>query len=157
MARGSIVKRGERYAIVYRAPDPVTGQPKQIWKSGFATKREAEKALKAQVASVDDGRHVRPSNMSFGQYMAEEWLPGHLPTLKPTTAAMYRVNAETHIIPALGMVPLQNITAAKLSAFYGELLEGGRCDGRGGLSTRTVRICHGVIRGALRDAVAAGH
>jgi integrase len=40
-----------------------------------------------------------------------------------------------------------------LNALYAELLENGRCNGKGGLSPRTVRYTHSVLRMALADAV----
>jgi integrase len=40
-----------------------------------------------------------------------------------------------------------------LNTAYGEMIESGRCDGTGGLSPRSVRYCHAVIRHALADAV----
>ena len=61
--------------------------------------------------------------------------------------------AEIHIIPALGTVPLQRLTAAQLNSLYADLLAGGRCDGKGGLSPRTVAYVHATIRKALAEAV----
>jgi hypothetical protein len=52
--------------------------------------------------------------------------------------------------PRIGNVPLQKLTAAYLDALYAELLTKGRRDGTGGLSPRTVRYVHTVIRAALQ-------
>ena len=66
------------------------------------------------------------------------------------------MNAETHIVPALGHLPLQRLTPAQLTAFYRFLLDHGRRGG-GGLAAKTVRNIHGELHAALRDAVRWGH
>jgi len=63
------------------------------------------------------------------------------------------MNIESHIILALGSTPLQSLTPAMLNAFYGEMLADGRKYGKGGLSARTVRYTHMILRRALSDAV----
>jgi integrase len=66
------------------------------------------------------------------------------------------MNAETHIVPALGHLPLQRLTPAQLTAFYRFLLDHGRRGG-GGLAAKTVRNIHGELHAALRDAARWGH
>jgi integrase len=61
-----------------------------------------------------------------------------------------------HVIPAIGAVPLARLTATALDDLYGRLLRAGRCDGAGGLSARTVRYVHTIVRRALADAVRKG-
>jgi hypothetical protein len=62
------------------------------------------------------------------------------------------MNAETHIVPALGHLPLQRLTPAQLTAFYRFLLDHGRRGG-GCLAAKMVRNIHGELHAALRDAV----
>ena len=47
-------------------------------------------------------------------------------------------------------------TRALVDVFYGQLLSGGRRDGRGGLSHKTVRYIHGILHKALADAQRKG-
>lgn len=60
---------------------------------------------------------------------------------------------EKQVIPRLGGIPLQKLTPGHLNAAYADMLASGRRDGRGGLSPRTVRYAHTVMRKALADAV----
>ena len=151
--RGSIVKRGEgRYSIVFRATDPATGKARQVWKSGYRTKRLAEDALKDEVRRVDEGTWTPPTKQTLGEYLSETWLPAVKVSLRPTTLGLYEDQVNHYIKPRLGGVQLMALTAPQLNAFYGELLESGRKDG-GKLSSRSVEIVHVVIRRALRDAV----
>jgi integrase len=82
-----------------------------------------------------------------------EWLESARSNTRPSTWATYETLTEKHIVPSLGQIPLQRLTAARLDAFYGELLSSGRRSGKGGLSPRTVGHVHGVIRLALSQAV----
>lgn len=56
------------------------------------------------------------------------------------------------MLPVLGSVPLQSLSPTHLNQLYVDLGERGRSDGGGGLSPRTVRYCHTILRRALRDA-----
>ncbi len=78
-------------------------------------------------------------------------------SVRPTTLDHYQRIVEAHVLPRLGAVPLQRLTAAKLNAFYADVLAGGRRDGRGDLSPKTVRHIHTTLHKALRDAVRWGH
>ena len=48
-------------------------------------------------------------------------------------------------IPALGAIPLSQLTPQDLQTYYGEKLASGRRDGKGGLSPRTVRHHHVTV------------
>jgi len=60
---------------------------------------------------------------------------------------------ESHIIPALGALPLQHVNASHINAFYARLLSEGRGKDKGGLSASTVRRVHATLHRALKDAV----
>jgi integrase len=158
--RGSIVKRGAGYSIVYRAPDPATGRSKQVWKGGYATKREAETALKEVVAAVDAGTYARPTKQTVSQYLIEDWLPSldaavKGGSLKATTAAFYRNLATAYVSPRIGGVLLTRLDAPTLNKLYGDLLVNGKRGGKP-LSTTTIHGVHVTISRALSDAVRWG-
>jgi integrase len=90
-------------------------------------------------------------------FLRDEWLPAKQAQLRPTTFEAYRMNCEVHILPALGGRRVQELQPAMLNAFYRSLLNGGRVDGKGGLSPKTVRHIHGIIHKALRDAGRLGY
>jgi integrase len=76
--------------------------------------------------------------------------------VRPTTWTTYRIYAEAQVIPALGHIPLQALTAAHLNRLYANLAEHGRRDGRGGLKPKSVRHVHVLLHKALSDAVRWG-
>ena len=156
--RGSIRKRGHTYTWYLDVVDPLTGKRRQASKGGFRTKREAQQALNEALANLRAGSFVEPSTRTLGSFLENEWLPAvRPPCLRPSTWSSYQMNAEAHIIPALGGTALQRLSPAQLTAFYRALLDGGRRDGRGGLAPKTVRNIHGMLHAALRDAVRWGH
>ena len=77
--------------------------------------------------------------------------------LRPASVASYRVTVRTTITPRLGSLRLASITPHELNELYRGLLRDGRKDGRGGLSPRTVRYAHSILRKAFADAVRLGH
>ncbi len=73
------------------------------------------------------------------------------PSLRASTFDSYRMIIETRIVPHVGQLPVQKLTAPKLNQLYGKLLEGD--DDRKALSARPVRYTHAVLRHALQDAI----
>jgi hypothetical protein len=59
---------------------------------------------------------------------------------------------DRYIIPALGRLPVRQVDAATLDAFYTQLRTRGGKDGRP-LKASTVHEVHAVLSGALKQAV----
>lgn len=73
--------------------------------------------------------------------------------VRPTTASYYKLAVRVYIVPRIGGVPLQKLTAPMLNELYAKLEVSGRRNGKG-LAARSVRHVHAIIRRALADAVA---
>jgi hypothetical protein len=60
-----------------------------------------------------------------------------------------------HVEPYLGSVLLEKLTGTQITTVYRKLETGGRQDHKPGtgLSARTVRYCHTILRAALQEAV----
>lgn len=155
--RGSIsvyqTRHGKRWAIVYDGPPKADGKRRQVFKRGFKTRRDAEGELRRKLVAVEDQVHVDASKITLGDYL-RRWLKGL--QCKATTADRYRQSAVKHVIPRIGHVRLQSLTADDLDACYRQLEEGGRRDG-GPLSAKSVRHAHTMLSKALGDAVRRGH
>jgi hypothetical protein len=73
--RGSIVKRGGRYSVVVDVGRDENGKRQQKWHSGFARRRDAERALAEILGRLESGSHIEPARLTFGEYLTETWLP----------------------------------------------------------------------------------
>jgi integrase len=151
--RGSVYKRGKAWWVKVELGTDENGKRIRHQQRGGATKKEAEAVLTQIQARVDSGTYVEPTKQTVGRFLAESWLPAIRETVRPSTMDSYRMLVSKHIAPALGSTRLQSLTPARLNAFYADLLAGGRVDGKGGLSPKTVRNVHVVLHRALRDAV----
>lgn len=152
--RGHIVQRGKRYyAVVYEGTDPATGKRIRRWYAAGDTRRSAEKLLTDIVKRVHDGDYRAPDRITLGDYLVERWLPTKRAQLRRSTFDSYTRNVENHVVPRIGSTLLQRLTPEDLDEFYAQLLVDGKLNGdRGGLSVKTVRYIHGILRKALADA-----
>ena len=126
---------------------------RQEFHTGYASKREAEKELAKALASITYGTYTQPSKMLLGEFLSQEWLPAIESTIRPTTFLSYRGHVERHLVPALGRLPLQQLTGAQINAFYAKLMSQGGDDGKRKISPSTVRRIHATLHRALKDAV----
>ena len=92
---------------------------------------------------------ARRAKLTVERYLLDEWLPNVARTLKPLSFATYQSIVRNQIIPALGHIRLQGLSAAHLNGLYAELE-------REGLSVATQRLAHAVLHRARRDAVRLG-
>lgn len=146
-------ERKGAWCYMYDAPRRDGEGRRQVMKGGFNTQKEAQTALRAVLTKLDEGTYIEPSKDTVASFM-RSWLDSIRGSgIRPSTFAAYETLAEKHIIPALGATSLQKLTPAMLNAFYGELLDHGRRDGKGGLSPRTVFYVHATVRKALDEGV----
>jgi Arm DNA-binding domain/Phage integrase, N-terminal SAM-like domain len=136
------------------------GKRQQLKRRGFATKKAAEAAEAAVIADQARGTFVRPSRVTLGAFLLDEWLPAKRAGLRPSTANSYDRMIHLYVVPAIGATPLSTVDGSMLNALYARLLADGRTETRrglgAGLSPKTVRNVHGVLARAFRDAVRWG-
>jgi len=135
--------------------DAITGKRRQRRVRGFATSADATKALAEAKRTIEEGTFVEPSKLTLDAYLLS-WADTRAVTgLAPKTASSYRQIVRDYVIPHIGHVPLQKLTAIALDDLYVLLLEeGGKR--QQGLSRRTVRYTHTIINCALESAERKG-
>ena len=94
--------------------------------------------------------------MSLSEWVEEHWLPGVRTRVKPSTFDSYQRNLQLHVLPRLGDRSVQQLTPSILNRLYADLLTDGHRKRQGGLSAKTVRYIHTIVRKALSDAVDTG-
>lgn len=147
-------KAGARFLIKYSEPQP-DGSVKVRLKRGFLDKKAARDELRSLLVAIEEGRYVAPTNLTVGVWL-DEWVEGL--RLSPSSMASYRKNIRLHIKPYLGDVELAKLTGPRITAAYRTLEESGRVDHKAGegLSARSVRYVHTILKAALESAVANG-
>ena len=152
--RGHVHRRGRGWGYVVDVGiDPATGRRRQRTKSGFATKREAQEAVRRVLDEIRAGTYVEPSRETVGEYLTA-WLERAQPNLRQTTWDGYRKSVAL-LIPGLGSTTLQQLQPVQLEACYAELaISGGRWGQ--GLAPKTIANAHSVLRRALGDAERLG-
>lgn len=106
------LKNGEiRYRyIAYVGIDPLTGKEGRVKKSGFKTHKEAKLAESQLLLKVEnDGYFNKPDKITFSA-VYELWLEHYRNTVKSSTYARQKAQADLHIIPAFGACYIDKIT-----------------------------------------------
>lgn len=149
----TVMKNGKEYTYwegrVTTGFNPGTG--KQIQQS-FSGKSQKEVLEKLQAAAVDinNDAYIPPSRITVAQWL-NIWLSDYCKDIKYNTLRHYRAQCKTHIIPALGAIPLCKLTTPQLQRFFNSLET--PPDGSPGLSPKSIKNMHGILSKALNVAV----
>lgn len=112
------------------------------------TRREVQTELTAALRARDQGLAVTASRQRLDSYL-DEWLTAIAPTIRRSTWITDAGRVRNHIIPALGRIPLGDLTPAHVERFMSAKLAEG-------LSPQTVIHIRGILRRALQRAVKHG-
>lgn len=132
-------------------PENPDGGVRQAGKAGFATAEAADDALTEAKRAVKAGLVMVRNTPTVEKYIGQ-WLDGL--DLEASTVAGYRRLARNHVVPYLGPIAVNKLTATRISRHYKELREHGRKDSKdsgGALSANTVQKVH-VLLGAMLDS-----
>ena len=157
--RKKIVKKNGQEYIYWEARCTVgydLGTGKQIQRSITGkTQKEVSQKLREMTMAVDRGTYQAPSKLTVGEWL-NIWQKDYLGDVKPSTAYLYGRNIDLYIIPHMGAVKLEALTAPMVQKLYNTLLSPETADVKP-LSAKTVRNVHGVLHKALQQAVQVGY
>lgn len=143
--RGHIQQRGkDSWRIKVFVGRDGAGVRRYVERTVRGTRREAEREIARVVVEVDEGRHVASAPLTFDELL-DRWLDVKRRTVEASTLSSYEWIARTYVRPALAGRRVAALRPMDLDALYADL------HGRG-LSPRTVRICHTVMRQSLEQA-----
>ena len=150
--KGHVTQQGKVWYAVIDVRN-ASGERKRKWHKlpNCKGKREAETACGKLIAEMNSGAYVEPSKLTVSQFF-ERWLRYIKPNVSPRTHERYEQIATKNLAPLLGAKLLSKLQPIDISAAYATALESGRCDGKGGLSPRTVHHMHRVLFSALDQA-----
>lgn len=139
--------KGKKYKIIIEAgKNPATGKRKRIVRRIEGRKPDAQALLSQIIMELKQGTYIEPKRITVADWL-NTWLNDYKKMeLRPTTWESYRIQADTHLIPSIGQLNIQDLRPDHLQKLYNEKLESG-------LSPRSVRYIHTTIHGALKQAV----
>jgi integrase len=139
-----------RYSL---GTDPATGKRRIATTTVKGNRRAAEKELRRLLRTLDTGEHVDPTRMTVREWLLQ-WLNTVRQEVSPKSFERYQEIVGNFLAPALGNLPLVKVAPSHIQVAYNRWATGGRLDGKdGGLSPRTRRHIHRILRSALARAV----
>ena len=136
-----------------RYTDGVNAEGKQIQRSVYGkTKKEVADKLHAIFFQKQQGIYVTPTKVLVKDWLTE-WLHNYAHiNVRPSTYISYEGYIYNHIIPMIGDLPIQKLTPPIVQNFYNDRFLNGRTDGKGGLSSKTLRNMHNMFHQAMEQA-----
>jgi integrase len=142
-------KRGNGEGSIYQRKDgrwtaSITvdgGKRKYIYGK---TRQEVQEKLKKALRDQQQGRLIASPQQTLEQYLPQ-WLEAHRASIRIRTYERYEQYVRIHLIPSLGKIKLQKLTALHIQNLYTEL-------GRR-LSSSTLNALHAMLHKALEDAL----
>ena len=156
MNNNSVYKRGITWSAHMNWTD-MNGKKQQKKVSGFKTRTAAAEYKNQFMASIQQGRRRGTTKLRVGEYLVKEWLPKQENILKASSFASYKRIVNSYLVPRLGSIRLEEVTARRVEQMFNDLLTSGA---RGkslkvntALSAKTVSDIAGVLNRAFKDAV----
>lgn len=154
--RGHIKKRSKNSwtVVVDLGYDTATGQRRQVWRTAYGSKREAEMLQARLITEVGDGLHQTPAKITVSDLL-NRWLSDYAkPNTAPRTYERYEQIVRMHLIPALGRLPLKNLRPTHIQAYYARALAQARsAQSDRPLTAQTVVHHHRVLSEALQQGI----
>lgn len=134
--------------------EPPGAPRKQVRRGGFATRQQAVDARHELQQKAKEGSLVDPSRMTVGAYL-EGWIARLKLTgaVRANTRDEWAGHVRSHLVPHLGAIRLQALSAPQIEAMYAKLHESGHQRTGGPLARKSVWNVHMCLRKALSDAV----
>ena len=152
---GHIQKRGRNsWRLKFDAGRDAAGKRKIQYQTFRGGRREAQLKLAELIASVASNAYVEPTKTTVIEFVRNRialWEAAGEITAR--TAARYCELADNQIAPHIGAKALQKLRPLDIEEWHIALRNGGRANGKGGLTPRTIGHAHRVLSKALSDAV----
>lgn len=146
-------KRGHNEGSIYKAKDgrwvaalTLENRKRKVFYG--KTRKEVQEKLKQALHEQQQGTLVTASQQTLEKFLLQ-WLEDRRVSVRSRTYERYEEYARLHIIPVIGRVQLQKLTAQNVQALYTKKL-------KEGLSSTTVNGMHAMLHKALSDAVRLG-
>jgi len=145
---GQIIARGDRRWLirVYLGRDHETNKRNYHNRTIHGAMREAQAYLTRKLRERDLGRDLEGAKITLNEYL-DRWIQTAVkPRVREKTCQDYEGMLQRYIRPNLGERVLASMRPLDLQMAYHQMLERG-------LSARTIRYTHAVLRSAMRQAL----
>lgn len=132
------------WQIIWDEPS-LGGKRKQKTMTIKGAKRDAQRKLREILTSIDEGRYKRETRQTVGDHL-DFWLKTIEGTVAESTFVRYTYIVNKRLKPEFGGFGISALRPVDIQAIY----KGWE---KGGLSPRTIRLQHAVLRRALNAAV----
>lgn len=143
---GSIYKQRDGLWAASISVDTPQGRKRKYFYG--KTRKEVQEKLASALHERQQGTIITTPNQTVGQFLTD-WLTVHKPTVRARTYERYEGFVRLHVIPTIGRVQLQKLSAQHIQSLYARKLEEK-------LSPTTVNTLHMMLHRALKDAVRWG-
>lgn len=144
---GSIQKKGKIYYVVLSTGrDPTTRRWKTKWIPVGPDLAEAERLLPEIRARYERGRYQQNEKMTVAEYL-KLWREACSSSVRRSTYESYVWAIDKHIVPTLGLLPLQKLSPLQIQTMINNLTSAKQ------LSATSVRYIYNVLSNALTRAV----
>jgi integrase len=145
---GQIIARGDRRWLirVYLGRDRETKKRNYYNRTIHGPMREAQAYLTRKLRERDLGRDLEGTKITLNEYLDRGLGTAVKPRVREKTCQDYEGMLRRYIRPRLGERVLATMRPLDLQATYQQMIERG-------LSSRTVRYTHAVLRCAMRQAL----
>lgn len=106
-----------------------------------------------QNAAVSQAANNLPDCCLTVANLFAKWLREKATLIKPSSYIRYKGLLDAHLLPALGICPVNKLTVQTISAFLQDKLCRGRLDKKGGLSAKTIADILCLIKAAVKMAI----
>jgi integrase len=168
--RINCAKRHRSWSYIHDLPLGPDGKRRQTSAGGFASEREARKALNESLARIDRGIGVDAGRQRVGEYL-EQWLAGKA-SLRSSSRKSYEEHVKLYLAPGIGHLRMSDLRDLDIERLYAamrllgqpeattapsaeleRLLRARKASNPKPLSDATIRRVHATLMSALNNAV----
>lgn len=116
------------------------------------TYSEVKQSLKNSHSKIIDSKGSATKSSVVYESVLLSWLESQRLNIKESTYARYHQIVYTHLIPDIGSVKIERMTTKLIESYLAQLIESGRVDGTGGLSSKTTSDILAIIKATVEYA-----
>ncbi|MEH7246441.1 tyrosine-type recombinase/integrase [Neobacillus niacini] len=134
------------YYFIISAGFHLDGRRRQIKRTGFRTKREAQLEMDHIKSELIKDEYVNPSSTYLNDFI-DEYFEMRKHNLEESTLSRYKRESNSHIKPYFQNIKIQNLNPSLIQKYFNYIIE------EKGFSRSTCEISRRILSGVLNKAV----